>query len=576
MPQAATTSKSASKAPAPKAAPTSARERHPRKRAEPAATRQMRLNVVAQALHHAAQAANDDHIKQFGLDLDDELIVDLFAGFGGASEGIELGAGRPVNIAINHDRLAIDVHETNHPQATHYNSDVFDVEPRLAVNGRPVGLLWASPDCTYHSRARGGKPFRDRNRARRRRALASVVLKWADQVRPRIIFTENVAEFAAWAPLLADGRPDPEKVGHSFRRWVSRLRNLGYEVQWRELAACDFGAPTTRKRLFIIARCDGQPIVWPQATHGRVEYATHAANLTATASPLMPYRTAADCIDWSLPCPSIFGRKKSHAGPTLRRVAHGIVRYVLKAGKPFVVRIGHTGHGDSGKVRSIDDPLSTVTTKAEHLLVSPTLIQVGYGEREGQAPRVPGLDKPLGTVVAGGPKHALVTAFLAKHYTGVVGSSLDKPLGTVTTIDHHSLVAATLIKLRGTSNSASLDEPLHTISAQGTHHAAVYALLQAMVPGMFDHGEDDQVVTVDIEGVRYAIVDIGLRMLEPHELAAAQGFRPGFVLDRRPDGTRVPKYAQVRLVGNSVSPLVAAALVKANYRPRWMLQQRAA
>lgn len=490
---------------------------------------------------------------QYILPIAHELVVDLFAGGGGASCGIELALGRFVDVAVNHDPEAVSLHQANHPQTRHYVSDVFEVEPRAVTEGRPVGLLWASPDCTFHSKARGGKPHRDRNKARRRRGLAWVVCRWAREVRPRVIALENVEEFQHWGPLLDDGTPCPDRKGMTFRRWVAQLRNLGYAVEWRELRACDYSAPTIRKRLFLVARRDGAPIVWPAPTH---------AARPAKGSGLQPWRTAADCIDWSLPCPSIFERERPLADATLRRIAHGVMRYVVDTPKPYIVRIGHTGHGDGGKVRGTDQPLSTVTSKAEHLLVSPTLVQTGYGEREGQEPRVPGLHKPLGTVV-GSAKHGLVAAFLAKHYTGVV-----------TATDHHSLVAASMVKLRGTSTAAPADEPLHTISAGGTHHAEVRALLTAYYGSDQDTPLDDPLHTVTtkprfglvmVAGQPYAIADIGMRMLQPRELYTAQGFPSSYVIDRGADGRALSKAAQVRMCGNSVSPPMAQALVAANY-----------
>jgi DNA (cytosine-5)-methyltransferase 1 len=261
----------------------------------------------------------------------EELIVDNFAGGGGASVGIQMATGRAPDLAINHDPEALALYRANHPSTRTLCEDVFTVVPREVVAGRPVGLLWASPDCTFFSKARGGKPHRDRNRARKRRGLAGVVLKWAAQVKPRMIFVENVEEFRQWGPLGPDGQPCPKRKGQSFRRWQARLLNLGYEVESRELRACDFGAPTSRRRLFIIARCDGQPITWPEATHGPGRAA--------------PYRTAAECIDWSIPCPSIFGRKKPLAVATQRRIARGIVRYVVNAAAPFIVPITHAGGG---------------------------------------------------------------------------------------------------------------------------------------------------------------------------------------------------------------------------------------
>jgi len=507
--------------------------------------------------------------RQFILPLAEELIVDLFAGGGGASTGIEQALGRHVDIAVNHDPEAVSLHQANHPQTEHHVSNVWEVDPRVVCAGRPIGLLWASPDCTFHSKARGGKPHRDRDKARRRRGLAGVVVKWVRQLlptnqHPRVIHLENVEEFAKWGPLDDEGRPCPERQGLTFRRWVAQLRNLGYAVEWRELRACDYGAPTIRKRLFVVARRDSQPIVWPEPTH---------AAKPAKGSGLQPYRTAADCIDWSLDCPSIFERERPLAEATLRRIAHGIKRYVLEAAKPFVVRIGQTGHGDAGKTRATDEPLSTVTSKAEHCLAVPTLVQTGYGEREGQAPRVPGLDKPLGTAV-GGQKHALVAAFLAKHYGGVVGSSLDSSIGTVTSVDHHSLVTGHLAKLRGTSASADAAEPLHTVSAGGQHHAEVRALLLAYygtdqaaqlgdpLPTVTTH---DRFGLVTIAGQAYVIADIGMRMLQPRELYRAQGFPESYQIERGADGRQLSKAAQVRMCGNSVCPPVAAAIVRANF-----------
>ncbi len=505
--------------------------------------------------------------SQFILPVHDELVVDLFAGGGGASTGIEQAIGRHVDIAINHAADAVALHQANHPQTLHFVSDVFEVDPLVVADGRPVGLLWASPDCKHFSKAKGGKPVN-----KNIRSLAWVVVKWAKLVRPRVICLENVEEFQTWGPLLKDGRPCPDRKGRTFARWKQALEGLGYRVEHRELRACDYGAPTIRKRLFLVARCDGMPIVWPAQTH---------AEKPAKGSGLKPWRTAAECIDWSLPCPSIFERERPLADATLRRIAHGVIRYVVNAAEPYVVRIGHTGHGDSGKVRSVREPVSTITSKAEHLLCSPTLVQTGYGEREGQAPRVPGLHKPLGTVVAGASKHALVGAFLAKHYTGVVGSDLRDPIGTVTSVDYHSLVASNLVKLRGTSNSAATDAPLATISAQGTHHAEVRAFLTAYYGSDQDTPLDDPLHTVTtkprfglvtVAGQQYAIADIGMRMLQPRELYRAQGFPDTYIIDRGADGRLLPKDAQVRMCGNSVCPPLARALVAANYNERQALE----
>lgn len=536
---------------------------------------------------------------QFVLPLAHELVIDLFAGGGGASTGIEQALGRFVDVAVNHDPEAVSLHQANHPQTRHFVSDVFEVDPLAVTDGQPVGLLWASPDCKHFSKAKGGKPV-----SKKIRGLAWVVVKWAKLVRPRVICLENVEEFQTWGPLADDGRPCPERKGLTFRRWKAQLENLGYRVEHRELRACDYGAPTIRKRLFLVARCDGAQIVWPAPTHG---------------PGLKPYRTAAECIDWSLPCPSIFERERPLAEATMRRIAHGIKRYVIDSAKPFIVPVTHPGDsrvnsidepmrtitganrgekalitpymarigqtGGNGKyANSAAEPLTTVTSKAEHLLVSPTLIQTGYGERPGQAPRVPGLDKPLGTAVDG-QKHALVAAFLAKHFTGVVGSELRDPVATVTATDHNALVTSHLAKLRGTSNSAGTAEPLGTVSAQGQHHAEVRALLLKFYgQGGQDQDPRDPLHTipthdrfglVTVAGELYAIADIGMRMLQPRELYRAQGFPDSYQIECGADGRVLSKAAQVRMCGNSVCPPLARAIVAANYGERQVLREAA-
>lgn len=477
---------------------------------------------------------------QFVLPLSTELVVDLFAGGGGASTGIEQAIGRPVDIAVNHDREAISLHTANHPQTRHFCSDVFEVNPLVVTEGQPVGLLWASPDCKHFSKAKGGKPV-----SKKIRSLAWVVVKWAKLAKPRVICLENVEEFQTWGPLGKDQRPCPQRKGQTFQRWVAQLRNLGYKVEWKELRACDFGAPTIRKRLFLVARRDGLPIIWPTPTHAKPK----------VPAGMKPWRTAADCIDWSIPTPSIFERSKPLADATCRRIAKGIMRYVVEAEQPFIVP------GVAG-----------------------TLIQTGYGERPGQAPRVPGLDKPLGTVVAG-QKHAVVQAFLAKHYTGVVGTELDHPTGTVTTVDHHSIVTSHMVKLRGQNVGAATDEPVHTISAQGTHHGEVRVFLvkyygsdkdgQELPDPLHTIPTRDRFGLVMVKGEPYAIVDIGLRMLTPRELYRAQGFPDGYRIDTGAAGEPITKTAQVRMCGNSVCPPLARALVDANFSEA-QAQRRAA
>jgi len=464
-----------------------------------------------------------------------EIIVDSFAGGGGASIGIERATGWHVDIAINHDPGALALHERNHPHTRHLCESIHALDPVAVCDGRPVGLLWASPDCTHFSKAKGGKP-----RKKEIRGLAWVVVRWAAAVRPRVICLENVEEFQDWGPLTRSMRPCKLRKGATFQLWKSQLEALGYTVEYRVLRACDYGAPTSRKRLFLIARRDGEPIVWPEPTHG-------------PGCPL-PWRTAAECIDWSIPCPSIFERKRPLADKTLRRVARGLQRFVIDSADPFIVPIDNQTSG--AVAHSIHEPLRTVTQENRFALVSPTLVQTGYGEREGQAPRAPGINKPLGTVVSGGGKHALVSAFLAKHYGGVTGHGVEQPIGTITGVDHHSVVTARLegaaeiaaphaeavrafmIKYYGVGTGSGLNDPMHTVTAK----------------------DRMALVTVMVQGTPYQIVDIGLRMLEPRELARAQGFPDSYVLF----GT---KKRQVSVIGNSVPPDVAEAIVRANYRP---------
>jgi DNA (cytosine-5)-methyltransferase 1 len=479
-----------------------------------------------------------------------ELVVDNFAGGGGASTGIEAALGRPVDIAINHDPEAIAMHRANHPETRHYCENIWEVDPAEACAGRPVGLAWFSPDCTHFSRAKGTTPVK-----KEIRGLAWVVIRWAKTVRPRVIVLENVEEFQTWGPLRDDNRPDPGRAGETFREWLAELAGLGYDIEFRSLVAADYGAPTTRKRFYLVARRDGAGVAWPDPTHGK--------------GRATPWRPAADVIDWSLPCPSIFDRNRPLAEATQRRIAEGIRRFVLGAARPFVVR---TAHGDVGKNGSrrwgrgehgIESPLPTVCASRDFALVSPSLIQRSWGERPGQRPRALDISAPLGTVVAGGVKHALVTAFLAKHFGGpngrqVPGCDLRNPTGTVTARDHHALVTAQLaapadrraevraflVKYYGAQQGQEqqISLPLHTVTTKARFGLVV------------------------IEGEAYEIADIGMRMLAPHELFAAQGFPADYQIALDVDGRPLSKTAQIRMAGNSVCPPVAAAIVGANAR----------
>ncbi|WP_017941681.1 DNA cytosine methyltransferase [Thioalkalivibrio sp. ALE6] len=514
-------------------------------------------------------------MSQMGLDLGHEIVVDLFAGGGGASEGIEQALGRPVDVAVNHDPDAVVMHQVNHPGTTHFCESVFRVDPCRVTGYQPVGLLWASPDCTHHSKAKGGKPV-----SNKRRGLAWVVVKWARRVRPRVIMLENVEEFADWGPLTAEGRPCPTRKGQTFRQWLAQLRRLGYQVEHRMLRACDYGAPTIRRRLFLIARRDGRPIVWPKPSHGDPE------STAVKRGRLKPWRTAAECIDWNIPAPSIFERKRPLAENTCKRIARGVVRYVLEAQEPFIVTY-YGQQGDEFRGQSIQRPLATQTTENRHAIAVPTMIQTGYGERPGQAPRVPGLDKPLGTVVAGGSKHALVAAFLAKHYGGNYsgpGVGMTEPTGTVTTQDHHALVSAHVLNMKGSDRRMrSAEAPAPTICAGGNHAALVSAFMStyyqngstfaAHSPTHTVTTKDRiQLVTCEIGGESYAITDIGMRMLQPRELFRAQGFPDTYVIDPVVNGKPLTKSAQVRMCGNSVPPVFPRALVSANFAHEQQIQ----
>lgn len=497
------------------------------------------------------------------------LVVDLFAGGGGASTGIEAALGRPVDVAINHSASALAVHAANHPSTRHLTADIWEVKPRDATGGAPVELLWASPDCTHFSIAKGDVPRRQDIRS-----LADVVIDWARDVRPRVIFLENVQEFQGWGPLAADGRPDKSRKGEDFRRWVGALIALGYAVEWRVLDSAQYGTITRRRRLFLVARCDGQPITWPEVTHGP----GHS-----------PLHTAAECIDWSLPCPSIFDRKKPLAEKTHWRIAQGIRKHVFECASPFIVKVNH----GKWEARTADlwELLSTITAeRCGDAIVIPTLVQTGYGERPGQAARVPGLHKPLGTAV-NGQKHALVAAWLVKHFGDplrasgggvVVGSDLREPLGTVTARDHHSLAAVTLVKFNGNAENGhpgcvSVQDPLPTVTSGGGrgggHIAEVRAFLTAYFGSDGPHGqqlaEPLRTITakhrfglVTVLGYEFQIADIGLRMLEPHELLRAQFGRFADTYDL---GAASTKAGKVKLIGNSVCPEVAELLVRANF-----------
>ena len=463
--------------------------------------------------------------------LDGEIIVDSFAGGGGASTGIELALGRIVNVAINHDPAAIRMHEANHPYTEHYQASVWDVDPETVCRGRPVALAWFSPDCKHFSKAKGAALV-----DRKIRGLAWIALRWAAQVRPRVIILENVEEFQTWGPVRK-GKPVKKLAGTTFQKFIGQLRALGYSVEWRELVAADYGAPTTRRRLVLIARCDGCAIVWPERTHAPRD------SVEVRSGKLLPWRSAAEIIDWSLPCPSIFSTKdeiherygisavRPLADNTMRRIIRGVDKFTIKSGAPFIVDCNHSG---GGHVTDSQEPCKTITAKhtgdicrpvltpltmtntsnsagapaAEpmntvrtgggggQMLLSPSLIQ--YHTEKTESARAAGLDKPVCTLVAsnrygltcanlveyygGGrpldvqsPMHtvtshdreAVVAAHVVKYYSGVDGEKAGEPLPTVTAIDHNAVCAAHVVKYKRDEVGTRPSEPLPTQTAGG-------------------------------------------------------------------------------------------------------------
>lgn len=554
-----------------------------------------------------------------------ELIVDNFAGGGGASIGMEFALGCPVDIAINHDADAIAMHKVNHPYTEHYQEDVFAINPEQVTGGRPVGVLWASPDCKHFSRAKGGKPV-----DKKIRGLSWVILKWAMSERsaPRCIFMENVEEIQTWGPLTEiDGKmkPDPARAGETFKGFLCMLtsgigkghaafleaceflkldpdgeaadklaRGLGYTVDYRVLKACDYGAPTIRKRFYLVARRDGLPIVFPEPTHGKGKE---------------PYRTAAECIDWSVPCPSIFGRKKPLAANTLRRIARGLDKFVIRNPQPYIVsnNTNNVPHG-------IGEPLPTQTTGTRNYLCTPSLLQY-HSEQAAEGVRGQEVNRPLMTV-DGSNRYAVNAAYLSKFFSGKqqAGASLEEPAPTVTAIDHTALVTGSIVKYySGEEQFSAIDAPLHTVTTKDRHglveshlcvlrkntdckdlrqpmptlttspgHMAQVKTFMQKIDAVQDLGywgevrellnryagysiADDEILLFEIGGQVYFIRDIGLRMLKAKELKLAQGFPEDYIIDIEPYiGKKYSEAKQIARLGNAVCPPVATALVRAN------------
>lgn len=468
-----------------------------------------------------------------------ELVIDSFAGGGGASTGIEMATKVSVDIAINHDPEAIRMHKTNHPDTEHYCESVWDVDPVKACGGHPVALAWFSPDCKHFSKAKGGKP-KDKNI----RGLAWVALRWAGKVRPRVIMLENVEEFKTWGPLNRGHRPIKAKQGVTFRKFVSQLQGLGYQVEHRELVAADYGAPTMRKRFFLVARCDGRPIVWPEPTHAPAD------SIFVSTGVREPYIGAYTQIDFSLPCPSIFetaeeikekyGIKavRPLAEKTMRRIARGIKKFVLDNPEPFIIQVNH---GGERKPQDIREPMLTITGKHGFGIVSPMLIQY-HSETTQKEVRGQEIKEPIMTV-DGSNRYGLVTSFLSKFCRTGIGQDIREPLGTVTADaggGHFGEVRALLIKYYGQGTGQDIRKPLDTVTAQ------------------------DRFGLVTIQGTDYQIADIGLRMLEPKELYGCQGFPEDYIIDHDSEGKSYPRSEQVKRCGNAVCPPIPAALVRVN------------
>ena len=547
----------------------------------------------------------------------DEIIVDNFAGGGGASTGIELAAGRPVAIAINHDPDAILLHKTNHPYTEHLQASVWDVDPVAVCRGRPVGLAWFSPDCKHFSKAKGAALV-DRNI----RGLAWIVLRWAALVRPRVIMLENVEEFQTWGPVRK-GKPVKSKAGQTFRKWKQQLSDLGYAIEHRELVAADYGAPTTRKRFVLVARCDGKPIVWPEPTHGPRD------SEAVKAGKCLPWRSAAEIIDWTIPGYSIFESKQEImerygvkvvrplAENTMRRVIRGVDKFTIRSGKPFIVPTGYGERkGQAPRAHDIEEPVPTVvsTTKQNlcqpimapftfsntggstgadagypvhtirtaggQILSSASLIQ--YHTEQTENVRASGLDNPINTVDASN-RYGLSCANLVEYYGNGVPLDISEPMHTVTAHDREALTAAHIVEFKGQDIGQAVSEPLRTITASAGEFAECRAVLvkagnenlghwpeiRELLNRHCDyHLSDDEVILLMIRGIAWYIADITLRMLTPRELYNAMGFPPDYIIDHDYMGNAYGKTKQVARCGNAVCPPMAEAMVRANL-PEW-------
>ena len=561
-----------------------------------------------------------------------KLIVDIFAGGGGVSIGIYMATGRHPDIAINHSDDALSMHRQNHPHTRHFIADVYEVCPKGATQGKPVGWLHLSPDCTHHSQAAGGQP-----RSKKLRGLAWVGYRWAGQVKPDVISLENVTQILKWGPLIAkrckkSGRvitldevdcpntgrkvnriaepgervpvhrqylvPNPKRCGQTWRRFTAALKALGYDLDSRTLCAADFGAPTTRKRLFMIARRDGLPVSFPEPTHFK-----------KPAAGQNKWRTAAECIDFNLPCQSIFDRKKPLAEATMRRIAKGLTRYVIDSDNPFIVQIAH--YGSDGGVHSSSEPLRTITsaTKGGEFTVSMPIVvpatSTAYLTQLRNNCDGRDIDDPLMTVSAQGQHHAVVTTFISRQFGNSVGQPVDEPAPTIMTngTGKTGLVSVFISSYYTdeSNRSRGMDDQAATITTENRlglvectlspEHEESAMRVAAFLMRFYSEGgqwgdiadpmatittkDRLALVTVTINGHPHVIVDIGLRMLQPAELYKAHGFPDDYQIEHGHDGRKFTKTVQVRLCGNSVPTTMMAALVGANY-PHDQAQKAAA
>lgn len=523
-----------------------------------------------------------------------DLIIDAFAGGGGASVGIEMALGRPVDIAINHDPDAILMHKTNHPDTLHLTEDIFKVDLQKYVKGQHVALMWASPDCTSHSKAKGGKP-----REKGLRILPWAVYKHAKAILPDVIIMENVEEIQQWGPLDNDGHPIPERKGEDYKKFITAMKSLGYVFDSRELVAADYGAPTTRKRWYAIFRRDGRNIVWPEQTHSK-----DGANGHEPWEPIYKYLDL-----WDLG-KSIFGRKKPLAKNTMNRIARGLEKFVFNCPEPFIVQVNHGGNNFRGQ--SIHDPMPTITQKHGFGVVTPVIspfVEKSYGGNyKGSGS---GMEEPLHTITTVDHNH-LVSPLLIQYHSettknGVRGQQVTDPIRTIDTSNRYGLVMSYLTKFYKSGSGQSLLDPVHTITTSPGHFGTVSVLAvpvdeliesldknikeqnevnniiqkctwvsqfimeyygcsvgQSMFDPLHTIVTKDRFALVTVLGNEYAIMDIFLRMLNPEELKRGQGFPQDYIIDHDYDGNKYPVSKQVARIGNSVVPIMAEKLVLAN------------